>query len=187
VKLVSLTLLSLSPTPPGGGGLCVPGPPFLTQSFQLPGYSPTFVYPACLAMPAAALLRTPALQKKIISLPMGGFAKPNWSWNSAGERSRASGEEVMGRLMAVGMLSVPNSWGSRTSIRRRASEGFSRTERTWRVLVRAKPAENLEPVKHPACCATVSGVGVDVHLRTRRFCRGHLVARRCISFVSFGW
>lgn len=37
-------------------------PPFLTQSNQLPLYSPTFSYPACCANCAALLLRTPALQ-----------------------------------------------------------------------------------------------------------------------------
>ena len=37
-------------------------PPLPTQSTQLPGYSATFVQPASLASPAAARLRTPALQ-----------------------------------------------------------------------------------------------------------------------------
>lgn len=85
-------------------------------------------------MLAAALLRTPALQKKITSLPVGGFWKPNWSSNSSGARRSASGREVMGRLMAVGMLSLPNSCGSRTSIRRRESEGVSRMSRIYKIL-----------------------------------------------------
>lgn len=38
------------------------GPPFFCQSSQLPGYSPTFSHPACLASSAAALDLTPALQ-----------------------------------------------------------------------------------------------------------------------------
>lgn len=37
-------------------------PPFSAQSSQLPGYSPTLDQPASLASPAAARLRTPALQ-----------------------------------------------------------------------------------------------------------------------------
>jgi hypothetical protein len=37
-------------------------PPFENHSFQLPGYSLTFVQPAAFANPAAALLLTPALQ-----------------------------------------------------------------------------------------------------------------------------
>lgn len=37
-------------------------PPLFDQSVQLPGYSPTLVHPAAFANPAAALLRTPALQ-----------------------------------------------------------------------------------------------------------------------------
>ena len=32
------------------------------------------------------------------------------------------------------MLLAANSWGSRTSIRRRESDGFSRMERTWGIL-----------------------------------------------------
>lgn len=38
------------------------GPPFFSQSSQLPAYSPTLFQPPCLANSAAALLLTPALQ-----------------------------------------------------------------------------------------------------------------------------
>lgn len=37
-------------------------PPLPVQSAQLPGYSPTLAQPASRAIPAAARLRTPALQ-----------------------------------------------------------------------------------------------------------------------------
>jgi hypothetical protein len=90
-----------------------------------------WTYPACLARPAAELLLTPALQKKITSLFCGGFAKPNRSWNSSASRKSASGCELIGMLMAVGIVFASNSWGSRTSMRRRESEGVSRMARTY--------------------------------------------------------
>ena len=101
---------------------------------------------ASLAMPAAALLLTPALQKKTTSFPVGGFWNPNWSSNSEGERRSASGWEVMGRLMAVGMVSALYSCGSRTSMRRREDDGFSRMERTYNTYVRweARTASHRE-------------------------------------------
>lgn len=66
VDSMSLIILSsLSPCPPlsqtNRNHLCT-SPPFFSQSIQLPGYSPTLFHPASLASPAAARLRTPALQ-----------------------------------------------------------------------------------------------------------------------------
>lgn len=120
-----------SPFPPSPGPVLVPGPPLLSQSSQLPLYSPTRSYPACFASCAAALLLTPALQKNTISLSSGGFWKPKRSWKSSSERRRASGWEETGRLRARGMELVENSEGSRTSIRRVVERGDSTMERTW--------------------------------------------------------
>ena len=149
-----------SPMPSGFGGDFVPGPPRFCQSSHEPRYSPMFVYlpreladvllqvsfarlsnsgrvpmkdptyPACLAIPAAAELLTPALQKKTTSFPLGGFWKPNLSSNSSSSSSSASGCEVTGMLIEVGIVFASNSWGSRTSMRRRESEGASRMCRT---------------------------------------------------------
>jgi hypothetical protein len=94
--LVSVTGNFASPLPSASGGVVVPGPPRRSQSRNEPLYSPTFWYlksisacirwgarrlahPAWRAIPAAALLRTPALQKNTISLLTGGFWKPNLS------------------------------------------------------------------------------------------------------------
>jgi hypothetical protein len=88
-------------------------------------------YPACLAIPAAALLLTPALQKNTTSLFSGGFAKPKRSMNSSSSRRSASGWDVMGILIAVGMEFASNSWGSRTSMSRRDEEGVSRIARIY--------------------------------------------------------
>lgn len=142
-----------SPLPSGFGGDFVPGPPRFCQSSHEPRYSPTFkyltavsspylafrfklyyrkggAYPACLAIPAAAELRTPALQKNTTSFALGGFWNPKRSSKSSSLRSSASGCDVTGMLMEVGIVLASNSCGSRTSMRRRESEGCSRVCRT---------------------------------------------------------
>lgn len=83
-------------------------------------------HPACLAIPAAAELLTPALQKNTTSLPLGGFWNPKRSSKSSSLRSSASGCDVTGMLMEVGIVLASNSWGSRTSMSSRESEGCSR-------------------------------------------------------------
>jgi hypothetical protein len=94
-----------------------------------------FTHPACCARPAAARDRTPALQKKTISLPMGGLAKPKRSRKSSSLSNRASGCELIGMLIAVGMLFALNSWGSRTSMRSVEEEGVSRIEIIYHIQI----------------------------------------------------